>query len=59
MRSYYITCEKKDNLISAFNRLLEFAKFMAEEYDGENSPRSMYIDEVLEEYDIQVKIEDY
>ena len=59
MRNYYVSCETKDNLISAFNRLLEFAKFMAEEYDGENSPRSEYIDEVLEEYDIQVKIEYY
>lgn len=59
MRNYYVSCGNKDNLISAFNRLLEFAKFMAEEYDGENSPRSEYIDEVLEEYDIQVNIKDY
>ena len=59
MRSYYVSCENKDNLISAFNRLLEFAKFMSEEQGGENSSRSKYIDEVLEEYGIQVNIEDY
>lgn len=58
MKSYYVSCDSKEDLLCAMNRLVEFAKFMAEEYEGENSERSRYIDEILSEYGISVEVKD-
>ena len=56
MKTYFVKTTEVGALQSALSRMLEFAMFMAEE--GGYKPRIDFINEILEDENIQIEIKD-
>lgn len=56
MKTYFVKTTEVGALQSALSRMLEFAMFMAEE--GGYQPRIDFINEILEDENIQIEIKD-